>query len=125
VLFKKGAGIWPSRYQYTQDGIKNVFSRWRYTMKRLLLGILLSCATFAFVQDSAMAASIEEIKVKHEAYLMGLPGVVSVGLGQDEHGKPAIIVGVDRPRPETEAQIPCALDDYPVVVRVIGPIKAQ
>lgn len=94
-------------------------------MKRWVLGILLLFSAFAFAQDITMAASIKEVKAKHEAYLMGLPGVVSVGLGQDEHGRPAIIVGLDRPRPETEAQIPCALDDYPVVVQVIEPIKAQ
>ena len=94
-------------------------------MKPWISGLFLLLSIFILAQDMAMAASIKEVKIKHEAHLMSLPGVVSVGLGKDERGKPAIMVGLDRPRPETEARIPSELDDYPVVVYIIGPIKAQ
>jgi hypothetical protein len=46
-------------------------------------------------------------------------------MGLNPNGNPAIIVGLDGPRPETEAKIPAMLADFPVVVQIIGPIKAQ
>ena len=94
-------------------------------MKTLLLTIILLLPAFALGEDNGMPFSIKEVKRIHEARLLALPGVVSVGLGRDDHGNPAIIVGLDRSRPKTEAQLPCALDHYPVVVQIIGPIKAQ
>ena len=72
-----------------------------------------------------MSPSIQEIKKRHENQLLTLPGVVSVGIGRDKDGNPAIIVGLDGSHPEIEAQIPRTLDDYPVLIEVIGPIKAQ
>jgi hypothetical protein len=72
-----------------------------------------------------MSAPIQEVKKKHEIGLLALSGVVSVGIGRDKEGNPAIIVGLDGVRPETEAQLPRSLEDYPVLVRVVGPIKAQ
>ena len=75
--------------------------------------------------NSDMPVSVQEVKKTHEAELMATPGVVSVGVGQDENGKPVIIVGLDQPRPEAQELLPQSLDGYPVVVRIIGPIKAQ
>jgi hypothetical protein len=72
-----------------------------------------------------MPSSIQKVKKQHEARLLDMPGVVSVGMGLNPNGNPAIIVGLDRPRPETEAKIPAMLADFPVVVQIIGPIKAQ
>jgi hypothetical protein len=72
-----------------------------------------------------MSPSIQEVKKKHEVGLLALPGVVSVGIGRDKDGNPAIIVGLDDTRPETNAQLPRSLEDYPVLTRVVGPIKAQ
>jgi hypothetical protein len=62
------------------------------------------------VGDKIMTPSIQEVKKKHEARLLALPGVVSVGIGRDPRGNPAVIVGLDSPRPETQAQIPPQLD---------------
>lgn len=72
-----------------------------------------------------MSDSIRDVKKKHEARLLALPGVVSVGIGLDKDNNPAIIVGLDGPRPKTEAQLPQFLEGYPVVVQIVGPIKAQ
>lgn len=72
-----------------------------------------------------MSQSIKEVKAIHEARLLALPGVVSVGIGRAEDGTSAIIVGLDAPHPNIEPQIPQSLDDYPVVVQVVGQIKAQ
>jgi len=72
-----------------------------------------------------MTPSIQDVKKKHEVRLMSLPGVVSVGIGRDPQGNPAVIVGLDSPRSETEARIPRLLDGYPLLIRIVGPLKAQ
>lgn len=71
-----------------------------------------------------MPPSIQEVKKKHETNLLAMPGVVSVGIGLDKDGHPAIIVGLDGPRLETIAQVPPALEGYPVSTQIIGTIKA-
>ena len=94
-------------------------------MKIRLLTILLLLPSIAMCEDYDMPTSIKEVKTQHEARLLQLPGVVSVGVGQDENGNSAIIVGLERPEPETESQLPSRLEGYPVVIRIIGQIKAQ
>ena len=96
-------------------------------MKPFLLATLLSCsvACAACRQEPDIPPSIQEIKAKHTIRLLEQPGVVSVGLGQDEHGNPAIIVGMDGPRPETVAELPKSLEGYPVITRIIGYVKAR
>ncbi len=56
---------------------------------------------------------------------MELPGVVSVGVGHDEEGHPAIVVGLDGPRPETVTRLPRTLDGHPVVARRVVPPRAH
>lgn len=70
-------------------------------------------------------SSIHEVKAKHTDRLLTLPGVVSVGVGKDTNGNPAIIVGLDQAQPETEAQIPETLESFPVVIQIVGKITAQ
>ncbi len=95
-------------------------------MRRWLSALaLVLVASQALSGEWGMPASIQEVKAKHSDELMAQPGVVSVGIGKDAEGNPAIIVGLDRARPETEAEIPDSLEGYPVVTRVIGPIRAQ
>ncbi len=72
-----------------------------------------------------MPPSIQEVKARHEARLMEKPGVVAVGLGRDTDGRQAIIVSLDRERPDTRAAIPEALEGYAVRVQVIGPVRAR
>ena len=71
-----------------------------------------------------MCPIIEEVKDKYKVRLLALPGVVSVGIGRDKDNTLAIIVGLDRHRPETMAQIPRFLEDYPVLIQIIGPVTA-
>lgn len=87
----------------------------------MLVGILggQSC------EDSNMSLSIHDVKAKYKAQLMAEPGVVSVGIGRDDEGKPVIIVGLDSPRPETMGKLPKELDGYRLRVEVVGPLKAQ
>ncbi len=94
-------------------------------MKFHLLIILLVLPAISMGEDSNMPPSIKNVKTRHEARLLDLPAVVSVGIGRDENGNPAIIVGLERPDSETESQLSTRLEGYPVVVRIIGRIKAQ
>jgi len=67
--------------------------------------------------------TIQDVKRAHEAELMALRGVVSVGIGLDGAGNPAIMVGLDSPRAQTEPEIPPMLEGYPVVTQVVGTIR--
>ena len=71
-----------------------------------------------------MPASIRHAKKQHEARLLQLPDVLSVGIGKDENGSPAIIVGLKCPNPQTESQIPARLEGHPVQIRIVGNIRA-
>ena len=72
-----------------------------------------------------MESTISEVKARHQDRLLNLPGVVSVGVGLDESGQHAIIVGLDRRREQTIRDLPMTLEGYPVVVQVVGEIRAQ
>ncbi len=72
-----------------------------------------------------MTPTIQEVKARHEGRLMTMPGVVSVGLGQKPDGTPVIVVGLDRRRPATMAQLPQRLGGYPVSIEFVGEIRAQ
>jgi hypothetical protein len=86
----------------------------------------LALAVFAAtLAQGAEMPTIQQVKAAHEKRLLALPGVVSIGIGRDAQGREAIVIGLDRARPETEAQLPRALDDYPVRVQILGPIRAQ
>ena len=72
-----------------------------------------------------MPTTIQEVKARHESRLMAQPGVVAVGVGRDPDGSEAIVVSLDRERPEVRASVPQALEGYPVRVQVIGPVRAR
>ncbi len=94
-------------------------SRWRI----LYLGFTLAASTA--MAGGSMTATIQEVKARHEAGFMNTPGVVSVGIGLDEEGRHAIIVGLDKERPDTVAALPREIDGHPVRVRVVGTVRAQ
>jgi hypothetical protein len=89
----------------------------------LILALIISLP--ALGEDPGMSPSIQEVKKQNEARWFNLPNVVSVGVGLDPNGNQAIIVGLDRANPETEAKIPASVEGYPVVVQIVGRIKAQ
>ncbi len=94
-------------------------------MKFHLLIILLVLPALAMCGDNDMASSIKEVKARYETQLLQMPGVVSVGIGRDESGGPAIIIGLEGPNPETESKLPKTLEGYPVRARNVGKIVAQ
>ena len=94
-------------------------------MKFFLLIILLLWPCMAVGGDGTMSPSIKDVKAKYEKQLLRMPGVVSVGIGRNENGQPAIIIGLDEPNPETEARLPQNLEGYPVEVQTVGKIRVQ
>lgn len=94
-------------------------------MKFYLPIILLVLPAVAMCGDSNMSSSIKDVKTRYEAQLLQMPGVVSVGTGRDENGKPAIIIGLESPNPETESKLPAKLEGYPVRAQTVGKIGAQ
>ena len=94
-------------------------------MRTIVLSIVLIIPLLALGDDPEMSASIQEVKKQHETSLLDMPGVVSVGIGLDPNGQQAIIVGMDGPRPETAAKLPARLEGFPVVIQIVGSIKAQ
>ena len=94
-------------------------------MKYWILIILLVIPSLSWSEDKGMPSSIKEVKKQHEARLLELPGVVSLGIGLNKDGQSVIVIGLDGPNAETEAQLPSRLEDYPVEVRIVGTMKAQ
>jgi hypothetical protein len=92
-------------------------------VNRYVLGLLLLSAAAVACENQSMTPSIQDIKQQRQATLLSLPGVVSVGIGQDDKGRSCIVVGLDHPQPDTEAEVHRILGDTPVVVRVVGTIK--
>ena len=94
-------------------------------MKTIVAFIVLILPLLALGDEPEMSSSIQEVKTQHEALFLDMPGVVSVGIGLDQNGNQAIIVGLDGSHPETRTKIPAMLEDFPVVIQIIGPMKAQ
>ena len=94
-------------------------------MRTIVLAIVLITPWLVLGDDLAMSPSIQEVKKKHEARFLDMPGVVSVGIGLDPHGNQAIIVGLDASNPEIEEDIPEMIEGFPVIIKIIGSLKAQ
>lgn len=96
-------------------------------MKLVSMGVLLLAIPTALAcsEEARMQDSIQEVKARHEARLMEVPGVVSVGIGRDEAGEAVIVVGLDREQRAVRERIPQRLEGYKVHVRVVGRPTAQ
>ena len=94
-------------------------------MRWIAITVVLIIPLMALGDDRGMTPSIQDVKKQHEAQILKMAGVVSVGIGLDSNGNQAIIVGLDGSQPATESSIPATLEGYPVVVQTIGPIRVQ
>lgn len=94
-------------------------------MKRFVFLLLLVYSGANTIADTAMSLTIQQVKEKHQAEFMALPGVVSVGIGLSPEGEQAIIVGLDGKHPDTQKKLPVELEGYKVISRTVGVIKAQ
>ena len=92
---------------------------------RVLTALVLLVVALAGGCGGDEMPSIQEVKAEHAPRLMALPGVVSVGIGRDAQGQPVLVVGLDRERPETRAQLPRELEGYGVKVEIVGDVQAQ
>jgi len=70
--------------------------------------------TAALSRDSDKARP-EAILTKHAGRLMRMKGVLSVGVGRTEDGRPAIVLGMDTNEPDVIEAIPKTLDGVPVI----------
>lgn len=67
----------------------------------------------------------EAILTKHAGQLMRMKGVLSVGIGRTDDGRPAIVLGLDSNEPDVLAAIPKALDGIPVICDRAGRASAE
>lgn len=69
------------------------------------------------------SASLARVRMRAEERLMALEGVVSVGVGLDDDGREAIVVGIATA--ESVVAVPHDVDGVPVVVREVGEMRAE
>ena len=76
--------------------------------------------------NPAALDAVRKVKVRHEAKLLSVPGVVGVGIGQSEKlpGQAAIEVYVKEPASPMRSQLPSSLDGIEVKILETGEIHA-
>lgn len=75
---------------------------------------------------SILLTDIVPVLDQHRDELMRLPGVVGVGIGQDETtGEPIILILIEELTPDLETALPQDLGGFPVKPLVVGEIKIQ
>jgi hypothetical protein len=76
--------------------------------------------------NSAALDDVRKVKIRHEAQLMSVPGVVGVGIGQSEKlpGQAAIEIYVKEPPSAMRSQLPSSLDGIEVKIVETGEIHA-
>ena len=79
-------------------------------MRAIVLILAFIIPLQALGDDLRMSPSIQEVKKQNEARFFTLNGVVSVGIGLDPKGNQAI---------------PASVEGYPVVIQIVGAMKAQ
>lgn len=94
-------------------------------MKLIIISAMLVFAVACQAEEKVVSDSINTIKAKHESSLMAKPGVVSVGIGQDDDGQVVIIIGVESQDKLDKLALPKQLDGYPVKTQIMGKIRAQ
>jgi microsomal dipeptidase-like Zn-dependent dipeptidase len=73
------------------------------------------------VPDSPHAT---DVLTRHAEKLMRLRGVMSVGLGRDENGATAIVVGLENPLAIPE-NIPREVEGVPIIIQDVGRPEVQ
>jgi|LakWasMeta2_LOW4_FD_contig_31_1777804_length_871_multi_3_in_0_out_0_2 hypothetical protein len=95
-------------------------------MKLIFFALLLAFTIESNAEEGiTVTESIQQVKAKHEGQLMSTWGVVSVGIGHDQKGQSAIIIGVESQDVLNKVTLPETLDGYPVKVQIMGTIRAQ
>ncbi|HEX7317885.1 MAG TPA: hypothetical protein VF297_28535 [Pyrinomonadaceae bacterium] len=68
----------------------------------------------------ASREEVAQVKDRHSDRLLDLPGVVGVGVTEDEGGEYVLTVHVETDEPEVRAQLPDELEGCPVRVVQTG-----
>ncbi len=71
----------------------------------------------------ASEAEIHEVKRRHSAELLGLPGVCGVGVEKGKNGQYVIALHLETEDPEVEARLPKEIEGYPVETIHSGPFR--
>ncbi len=93
-------------------------------MRQIVFFLLLFFAVTFTIAETGTTMTIQQAKEKHQVKLMGLPGVVSVGIGLSD-GEMVIKVGLDGKHSDTEKTLPKTLEGYRVISQDVGTIKAR
>ena len=89
-----------------------------------LIGFVVGATLAGCISLTPYSDDIVVVKERHESYLMSLPSVVGVGIG-DCDGKPCIKVYVEESTSELQRQIPKQLEGFEVEIEVTGAFEAQ
>jgi hypothetical protein len=66
-----------------------------------------------------------ELKRRHSARLLGMPGVCGVGVEQDTAGRPVLTVHVDGDDAEAPSDLPAEIEGQKLRVVRSGPYRKQ
>lgn len=99
-------------------------------IRSLLLTVTAAAVICAVSSQGARAMnsdqqSVESVRAKFDAEIMAVDGVVSVGTGTDENGRPCLMIGTSAPPEEVKARLPEAIFEVCVEISHVGEIKAQ
>ena len=72
--------------------------------------------------DTMPQSEIERVRMKHEATLLAIDGVVGIGIGSNEIGDDAIVVYLRDEQPQRS--IPDELEGFPVQPEITGEFDA-
>lgn len=89
--------------------------------RRGFLAIVAGWFSPAGLPDSPRAT---EVLTRHAEEFMRLRGVMSVGLGRTEDGRPAIVLGLENPL-AAPASLPAEVEGVPVIHREVGRPEIQ
>lgn len=68
---------------------------------------------------------MSELKRRHSAGLLAMPGVCGVGVEEDDAGRPVLTVHLDSDDPATTAALPKSLEGQPLRYVKSGPFRKQ
>ncbi len=77
------------------------------------------------MSERADTERAREVRRRIASELLGRDGVVSVGVGLDDEGRPAVVVGTGTRQDAEALALPREVDGVPVIVRVSGPFEAR
>jgi hypothetical protein len=78
--------------------------------------------TIAFDKANPKLQTVMNVQDRHTGVLMSQPGIVGVGTGLNEQGRPAIVVLAESFELARGASIPSDIEGIPVVVKITGKI---